>query len=116
MSNVEDKAIVPYLFKGFRNRRKLSMPGVWFTALFLLASLIMILSLVNIHPTLSTHAATTNTAEDNFQRADTTVGWGTTTNTDGLTNYAWQRSLSNTSYAYIHSNKGTDRLCWSKWT
>ena len=58
MSNVEDKAIVPYIFKGFRNRRKLSMPGVWFTALFLLASLIMILSLVNIHPTLITHAAT----------------------------------------------------------
>ena len=30
-----------------------------------------------------------------------------TTNTDGLTNYSWQRSLSNTSYAYTHSNTGT---------
>ena len=107
MSNIKDKAIVPSPFKGFRNNRKLGMSGVFFTALFLLASLIMILSLINIHPTLSTHAATTNTAEDNFQRADTTVGWGTTTNTDGLTNYAWQRMFSNTNYAYIHSNTGT---------
>jgi len=48
-----------------------------------------------------------NTAEDNFQRSDTTTGWGTTTNTDGLTNYAWQRSFSNTNYAYIHSNTST---------
>ncbi|MGZ3642351.1 MAG: hypothetical protein ACXVCM_00720, partial [Ktedonobacteraceae bacterium] len=107
MSNIKDKAIVPSPFKGFRNNRKLGMSGVFFTALFLLASLIMILSLINIHPTLSTHAATTNTAEDNFQRADTTVGWGTTTNTDGLTNYAWQRMFSNTNYAYMHSNTGT---------
>ena len=107
MSNIKDKAIVPSPFKGFRNNRKLGMSGVFFTALFLLASLIMILSLINIHPTLSTHAATNNTAEDNFQRADTTVGWGTTTNTDGLTNYAWQRMFSNTNYAYIHSNTGT---------
>ncbi len=67
----------------------------------------MIVPLIHIHPTSTTRAATPNTAEDNFQRPDTTVGWGTTTNTDGLTNYAWQRSLSNTTYAYIHSNKGT---------
>ena len=107
MSNVEDKAIVPHFFNRSRNNRKLSMSGVWFTAFFLLVSLVMIIPIIYIHPTSTTRAATPNTAEDNFQRADTTVGWGTTTNNDGLTNYAWQRSLSNTSYAYIHSNTGT---------
>ena len=107
MSNVEEKAIVPYFFKGFRNSRRLNKPGLWFTVLFFLTSLFMIIPIIYFHPASTTHAATPNTAEDNFQRADTTVGWGTTTNTDGLTNYSWQRSLSNTSYAYTHSNTGT---------
>ncbi|MGZ6279889.1 MAG: hypothetical protein ACXWPS_14965 [Ktedonobacteraceae bacterium] len=101
------KTISQYSAREFRSGKKLNVRARWFGGLFFLASLAMIISIVYIHPSLPTHASTTNTAEDNFQRADTTVGWGTTTNTDGLTNYAWQRSFSNTNYAYIHSNTGT---------
>jgi len=45
-------------------------------------------------PGSTASASTGNTAEDNFQRADTAHGWGSTTNNDGLPNLAWQRSLS----------------------
>jgi outer membrane protein assembly factor BamB len=49
---------------------------------------------------------TNNTAEDNFQRPNTTAGWGTTTNNDSLTNYPWLQSLNNSSNAFIQSNTG----------
>ncbi len=49
---------------------------------------------------------TTNTAEDNFIRANKTGGWGTTSNTDGLANYAWQRSLGTSTFCSIQSNVG----------
>lgn len=52
------------------------------------------------------HATTTNTAEDNFMRTNLTNSWGTTTNNDGLTNYAWQRSLGSSPYTSIQNNKG----------
>ncbi len=37
------------------------------------------------------------TAEDNFLRANTTAGWGTTTNTDGIANLPWQKELDGSS-------------------
>ena len=107
MLSVKDKTISQYSSPEFRSAKKSSVRTRWFGGLFLMASLTMIISIVYIHPSLPTRASTTNTAEDNFQRTNTTAGWRTTTNTDGLTNYAWQRMLSNTSYGYIHSNTGT---------
>jgi hypothetical protein len=107
MTNVENKVTTSYFFEGFWNRRKWHVSGMCFAALFLLTTIVIVTPMISIHPASTTHAATTNTAEDNFQRADTAVGWGTTTNADGLTNYAWQRSLSNTTDAYIHTNTGT---------
>ena len=44
--------------------------------------------------TLTIQAAT---AEDNFLRGNTTAGWGTTTNTDGLANLPWQTELDGSS-------------------
>lgn len=52
-------------------------------------------------------AASTNTAEDNFIRPNSTNTWGTTTNNDGLTNYAWQRSLGSSAYVSIQNNEGS---------
>jgi len=63
-----------------------------------------------VSPTLQVVSASgttsSNTAEDDFQRANS-VGWGTTTNNDGLTNYAWQRDLaSGQPYSDISSDNG----------
>lgn len=68
-----------------------------------LVALILLLSIVFIVPV---HAAGNNTAEDNFTRANSTNTWGKTTNTEGLTNYAWQRSLGSSPYASIQNNTG----------
>ena len=47
------------------------------------------------------------TAEDNFQRANTSAGWGTTTNTDGITDLPWQTTLDGSSpYAFINNQHG----------
>jgi len=47
------------------------------------------------------------TVEDNFQRADTTTGWGTTTNADGITILPWQTSLDGSSpYGFISNQHG----------
>ena len=71
--------------KGFWNKRKLSVFRGRYTGLLFLVFVILIVSVVYVHPTLPTHAASVNTAEDNFQRPDSTLGWGTTTNNDSLT-------------------------------
>ena len=76
------------------------------TGLCVSALILTLLSIVVVHPLHLTHAAGTNTAEDNFQRPNTTLGWGTTTNNDGLTNHTWQRSLNNSNYAFLNSNNG----------
>jgi hypothetical protein len=47
------------------------------------------------------------TVEDDFQRADTTAGWGTTTNADGITNLPWQKELDGSSpHGYISDDHG----------
>ena len=47
------------------------------------------------------------TVEDNFQRANATAGWGTTTNTDGIANLPWQDSLSgSTPYGFLSNQHG----------
>ena len=47
------------------------------------------------------------TVEDNFQRANTTAGWGTTTNTDGIANLPWQTTLDGSSpYGFINNQHG----------
>jgi hypothetical protein len=51
-------------------------------------------------------AATTNTAEDNFTRPNVSGSWGTTTNNDGSTNYAWQRSLGSSPYVSVQNHTG----------
>jgi len=52
-------------------------------------------------------AQTANTAEDNFQRANSTSGWGSTTNNDALPNLPWQRSLSSGSpYSSVLGGNG----------
>jgi outer membrane protein assembly factor BamB len=51
-------------------------------------------------------AAASNTAEDTFTRADTTAGWGTTTNADGLTNLPWQGDFASSSLTVINSDAG----------
>lgn len=76
------------------------------TGFFIFALLFTLLSVFVVRPLHVTHAAGTNTAEDNFHRANTTLGWGTTTNNDGLTNYIWQRSLNNGNTAFLNSNNG----------
>jgi hypothetical protein len=48
----------------------------------------------------------TNVAEDNFARADTVAGWGTTTNLDGLANLAWQGNFSNSALTVITGDAG----------
>lgn len=71
----------------------------------IVAFLAILVSIVCVHsPT--THAAGNNTAEDNFQRPHTTVGWGTTTSKSGLINYPWQRSLGTSNNSYIQSSTG----------
>jgi len=51
-------------------------------------------------------SSTTNAAEDNFIRANKTGSWGTTSNTDGLTNYPWQRSFGSSPFVSINANVG----------
>lgn len=51
-------------------------------------------------------AAASNTAEDTFTRPDTTAGWGTTTNADGLANLPWQGDFGNSSLTVISGNAG----------
>ena len=51
-------------------------------------------------------AAASNTAEDTFARADTTAGWGTTTNADGLSNLPWQGNFGSSSLTVINSGAG----------
>ena len=47
------------------------------------------------------------TVEDNFQRANTAAGWGTTTNTDGIPNLPWQTNLDGSSpYGFISNQHG----------
>ncbi|GEM_PF-2502210 len=77
------------------------IPGVSIMAIALLIGALMLPSFHH-----AAHALSTNTAEDNFQRANTTAGWGATTNADSLANYSWQRSLSNSVYTYIQSGTG----------
>ena len=76
------------------------------TIIFAIAAGIGLPTLKGEH--VNAHAAgfTNNTAEDNFQQPDTASGWGTTTNNDGLPNYTWQRSLNNSTDAFMQSNKG----------
>src|SRR6516165_7450247 len=55
------------------------------------------------------HATTANTAEDNFTRPDSLGTWGTTTNNDGLPNFAWKRSLGTSTlspYVQILNDQG----------
>jgi hypothetical protein len=55
---------------------------------------------------LPSAAASTNTIEDTFQRANQT-GWGTTTNADGVTNVAWKGNADGThAYDTIAGNTG----------
>jgi len=45
-------------------------------------------------------------AEDNFTRANTSTGWGTSTNGAGVTNYAWANDGTGLAGVKIVSNKG----------
>ncbi len=71
----------------------------------LVAYLTILVALICIYPA-PIHAAGNNTAEDNFQRPDTTRGWGTTTNQSGLMNYPWQRSLGTSNDTSLQSKTG----------
>jgi hypothetical protein len=64
-----------------------------------------------IAATATAHAATGNTAEDNFTRANQ-AGWGTTTNNDGLPNYAWARSLA-TGQPYANITSGAAQITYT---
>ena len=103
MTRKDNKLIPQNVFMKSWNAKK---TRVLCAGLFLFALLAALVSVLAVHPLHSTRAAGTNTAEDNFQRTDTTLGWGTTTNNDNLTNYAWQRSLNNTNYAFMSKNNG----------
>ncbi len=50
--------------------------------------------------------STVNAAEDDFQRVNKAGSWGATSNLDGLTNYAWQRSFGSSPYVSINGNVG----------
>jgi hypothetical protein len=45
-------------------------------------------------------------AEDDFTRTNTTTGWGTSTNSAGVTNYAWSNDGTGLAGVKIVSNKG----------
>src|SRR5260370_23079124 len=84
------------------------LKGIYMHSTFpktIVAFLAILVSIVCVHSTI-THAAGNNTAEDNFQRPHTTVGWGMTTNKSGLINYPWQRSLGTSNDTYIQSSTG----------
>lgn len=50
--------------------------------------------------------AASSAAADTFTRPDTTAGWGTTTNADGLTNLPWQGDFASSSLTMITSDAG----------
>lgn len=62
--------------------------------------------LVSLAPRGNSVAASSNIAEDTFMRSNTTTGWGTTTNSDGLPAYSWLGDLGTTSFATISSDSG----------
>lgn len=50
--------------------------------------------------------AGSNVLEDDFARADTSAGWGTSTNTDGVQTFAWGGDAASSSAVTIASNSG----------
>ena len=103
MSTEENKNNFQHFFNASQSKRKL---GIVCTGLFLLMLLLALLAMPFVRPLHATHASSNNTAEDNFQRSDTTVGWGTTTNNDGLANLIWKRSLNGSNFAYMQAQNG----------
>ena len=52
------------------------------------------------------HAGTQNLIEDTFLRPNTSAGWGTTTNNDGVHNTAWRGHRGSSTYATISGDAG----------
>jgi len=71
-------------------------------------SLFVITHAANAKPGPSGIAArvTNNAAEDDFARANVAGTWGVTSNTEGLPNYPWQRSLGASPYVSINGGVG----------
>jgi uncharacterized repeat protein (TIGR01451 family) len=79
--------------------------ALWVSAVLVGAAVITV-ALTPANPQRPTGAATTNIAEDVFLRPNTTAGWGTTTNFDGVPNFTWSGDLGTNANAQISNDTG----------